>query len=212
MGITYEEYMTTSPLKTAICEFKKKGIKIVKESNNPFFKSKYADLPTILDAIEKEAAICGITLISKSKLLNDIWVLETVMSHKDSDEKEDSMYPIHGKNQQEMGSSTTYARRFNIQNLLNLAADDDDGNEASKATPAKIYATAAAKKADGKSILAAFDNCKNNDDLDELLAEHQGAINHFKTANGADADFYTQIVERGKSLRAQFAIMEANNG
>jgi hypothetical protein len=201
---------TTSPLKTAICEFKKKGISIKKESNNPFFKSKYADLPTILDAIEVEAAKCGLVLTSESKLQGEAWVLETTLECKDSDEQKKSTFPIFGGKPQEIGSSITYARRYNIQSLLNLAADDDDGNEANKAEPVKkVYATAAAKKFDGKAILTAFDNCKSNDDLEEAWANNLGAINYFKTANGADADFYTQIVERGKSLRAQFAMIES---
>jgi hypothetical protein len=205
--------MTASPLKTAICAFKAEHISIKKESANPFFKSKYADLPTILEAIEVKAAKHGLVITSESKLQGELWVLETTLECKDSDEQKKSTFPIFGGKPQEIGSSITYARRYNIQSLLNLAADDDDGNEANQAEPVKkTYTTAAAKNYDGKAILAAFDKCKSSEELDEAWADNLGAINYFKTAKGADADFYTQIVERGKSLRASFAMMEANNG
>lgn len=142
-----EKNMTTeSPLKKAICQFKQKGISIKKESNNPFFKSKYADLPTILDAIEVEAAKCGLVLISKSKPLDDSWVLETILSCKDSEETETSTFPLFGNKAQEIGSSITYARRYNIQSLLNLAADDDDGNEANNSAPIKKQPVSASKQ------------------------------------------------------------------
>ena len=203
-----------SPLKNALCELKKLNIKITKDVKNTFYKSNYADLAGILDAVEATAATFGIVVISKIQRHETGLELYTKVSHKDSDEIEDSIFPVFGNKPQEIGSSVTYARRYNIQSLLNLAAEDDDGNKANESEPTKIepkkvYATAAAKKFDGKAILAAFDNCKSSDELDEIWANHLGAINHFKTATGADADFYTQIVERGKSLRAQFAMMES---
>jgi hypothetical protein len=124
-----------SPLKSAICEFKKKGITIKKGTENPFFKSKYADLATVLDAIEETAADCGLVIYSQL-VAGESSVLTTTLSHKDSDECLVSSFPVFGTKPQEIGSSISYARRYNIQSLLNLAAEDDDGNAGNTPDPA----------------------------------------------------------------------------
>jgi len=73
-----------SILKETICAFKAKNVKIYKETKNEFFKSSYADLSTILDAIEVEAAACGLVIFSKIKLEGTDRFLETTyIDHKD---------------------------------------------------------------------------------------------------------------------------------
>lgn len=125
-----------SPLKSAICEFKKKAITIKKETENPFFKKNYADLATILDAIEVKAAECGIVIFSQL-VKDDGLMLRTTIEHKDGAETIASTFPVFGNKPQEIGSSISYARRYNIQSLLNLVAEDDDGNNANQAAPVK---------------------------------------------------------------------------
>jgi len=126
-----------SKLADAICEFKKLSITIKKGSDNPFFKSKYADLPTILEAVELELANRGVIIVSHSKLVGDEWVLVSELIHKETNESVASSFPLFGSKAQDVGSSVTYARRYNIQSLLNLAAEDDDGNAANRGKPIK---------------------------------------------------------------------------
>jgi len=45
------------------------------------------------------------------------------------------VFPVFGTKPQEIGSSITYARRYNLQALLDLSTDDDDGNSANDAKP-----------------------------------------------------------------------------
>jgi len=132
-----KETEKNTTLKTAICEFKKKDIAILKDKDNPFYKSKYADLSSILGAVEAEMAKEGLLITSVTKYHEASLVLETTLEHKDSDEKIVSVFPVFGSKPQEIGSSVTYARRYNIQSLLNLAAEDDDGNATQKAEPVK---------------------------------------------------------------------------
>ncbi len=136
-----------SQLADAICEFKKLSITIKKGSDNPFFKSKYADLPTILEAVELELANLGVIVVSRSALIGEEWVLITDLIHKESQENLSSVFPLFGSKAQDVGSSITYARRYNIQSLLNLAAEDDDGNAANKGKPIKKASKAAPVRA-----------------------------------------------------------------
>lgn len=194
----------TSPLKAAICEFKKKGITIKKEDSNPFFKSKYASLPTILDAVETEAAKCGLVIISALKSIEGAFILETVLEHKDSDESRVSVFPVFGSKPQEIGSSITYARRYNIQSLLNLAAEDDDGNEANKAAPVKD--PAAPKRALYIAIMNEFDTIKDSEDLDSMMLSRTDDMEIIRKYSKEGFD---KLKEREAALRATFKDMGA---
>ncbi len=171
-----------SPLKEALCEFKKKEIKIFKESDNPFFKSKFADLATILDAIEAEAAKCGIVIYSQVGIEGENRLLRTTISHKDSDEEIISTFPVFGGKPQELGSSISYARRYNIQSLLNLTAEDDDGNAANKAAEKgkpKPTAQEDPNRTAGtkKTFITTYYNdiaaCSDTDSLDILIVSNK---------------------------------------
>lgn len=190
-----------SPLKTAICEFKKLGLTIKKESANPFFKSKYADLATILDVIEVKAAECGLVIWSHGVTTDKGMFLETVLGHKDSDEQMCSTFPIVGNKPQEIGSSCTYARRYNIQSLLNLAAEDDDGNAASNIKP-----TAKAKKDRWAEIMKGFDDIKNSEDLSVYWVS---ITEDLKDIKFRDEESYIKLYDRKEELKKLFGGMGA---
>ncbi len=123
-------------LKAALAEFKKKEIKITKDKTNPYFKSKYADLSSILDVIESDLADLGVIINSECALNESgAWLCTTKISHVTDDTYMQSSFPVFGSKPQDIGSSITYARRYNIQALLNLFADDDDGNQANSSRP-----------------------------------------------------------------------------
>lgn len=200
-----------SPLKNAICEFKKKGIVIKKESDNPFFKSAYANLATILDAIEVEAAKCGLVITSQL-VAGEAIVLTTTLSHKDSEETIVSTFPVFGSKPQEIGSSITYARRYNIQSLLNLAAEDDDGNAAqqSKPTAKQVYGTATAMKKKFAEIVDAIEGSLTHDQLKQVWTEnstHIKAISSFESGE----EMYDQLVKIKDERKAKITEEEAHN-
>jgi len=63
--------------------------------------------------------------------------VSTILYHKDFPDWEvSSNVPlVLAKNDmQGMGSAITYARRYGIMSLLNIPAEDDDGNEASRSS------------------------------------------------------------------------------
>ena len=112
----------------ALVKFQASVSKVAKESNNPFFKSKYASLANILDTIQKPLSECGLAISQ----FPDADALTTIIVHSDSGEWMESSYvmPVVKQNDpQAMGSAITYARRYALGSILNLNIDDDDDGE-----------------------------------------------------------------------------------
>jgi hypothetical protein len=112
----------------ALVKFQSSVSKVAKESNNPFFKSKYASLANILDTIQKPLSECGLAISQ----FPDGNALTTIILHADSGEWMESSYvmPVAKQNDpQAMGSAMTYARRYALGSILNLNIDDDDDGE-----------------------------------------------------------------------------------
>jgi hypothetical protein len=99
---------------------------VIKDAENPHFKSKFSSLSSIRKAVEPALHAEGISL--KYFLSNDVLILRVV--HIPSGEYEDHEAPMFGENAQQYGASSTYQRRYLLQVALNLAAVDDDGESA----------------------------------------------------------------------------------
>ena len=152
-----EEKKSCLTLKEAMTEFQKMNVKALKESTNPHFKSSYADLTSVINAVNQGAEL-GLSftqvvkyenlLLKKSKIDNgsviehqelhrDIHVL-TVVRHVNGNDTLECTVPvlINGNdkdNPQKMGSAITYAKRYGLLSLYGLASDDD-ANSASEPT------------------------------------------------------------------------------
>jgi hypothetical protein len=113
---------------------------VVKNATNPAFKTKYADLGAVLDAITAPLNDAGLLLVQRFAVDAGGPVLVTEVIHAASGATISSTVPITGKdptNPQAMGGAITYYRRYSLMALLGLAAEDDDGNAAAKpAAPA----------------------------------------------------------------------------
>ncbi|MFZ7121741.1 MAG: ERF family protein [Eubacteriaceae bacterium] len=121
-------------LATALCKFHSEVGKVKKENTNPFFKSKYADLSSILDVIEEPLHKNGLSFvqfpIGEHEML-------TMLMHISGEWIKGSYIMKPTKNDpQGLGSVITYQRRYALGSILGLNIDeDDDGNEASKPQP-----------------------------------------------------------------------------
>lgn len=122
----------------ALFQFQIKMDKIKKTAENPFFKSKYAPLPEILEAIQIPLNECHLVISQ----LPDGNGLATLIIHTESGEWIEAtgeMHPVKS-DPQAMGSAITYQRRYSLAAALCLNVDvDDDGNAAS--APAKQPST-----------------------------------------------------------------------
>lgn len=128
-----EKSNETKNLFSALLKFNAEMGKISKTSSNPFFKSKYAALPDILDAISEPLHNSGLVIIQ----IPDNDGLTCIVAHAESGEYISAngiMKPIKN-DPQSIGSAITYQRRYSIASILNLNIDeDDDGNKASGKT------------------------------------------------------------------------------
>lgn len=106
-----------------------------KNKANPAFKSKYADLGSVIDALEPLRAH-GIWF-RQVQHNDDAGVLvETLYIHESGQELSAGLtfVPASKRDAQGYGSAMSYARRYGLQSAFGLATEDDDGNAAVKAT------------------------------------------------------------------------------
>lgn len=145
-----ERSQTISKLAGALITFHLKVDKIKKDANNPFFKSKYASLTNILDAVSIPLAECGLA-VTQFPTGHD--GLTTLLIHAESGEFISSTYEMVGlKNTpQERGSLISYQRRYAITSVLNLNISDEDDDANASTYGAK--ATKPEKVDDGKQWL-----------------------------------------------------------
>lgn len=111
--------------------------KALKQANNPHFRSKYADLGSVLDACLPALNERGIAVIQPPGEDEHGRFVETVLIHGESGEQLSCRVPlIVGKNDmQGYGSAVTYARRYGLMAMAGIAPEDDDGKAAAKAAP-----------------------------------------------------------------------------
>lgn len=103
-----------------------------KGSANPFFKSKYADLNAIREACMPALANNKLTVLQPMVVLDGKNYIETIIVHESGQFIGGLTEVIHAKRDdaQNFGAGTTYARRFGLQSLLCIGAEDDDGESA----------------------------------------------------------------------------------
>lgn len=109
----------------------------LKDSSNPHFKSKYADLASVMDACMPALTKHGIAVLQPAYDEGGERYIKTIFVHGESGESIECRVPlIVAKNDmQGYGSACTYARRYGLMGMAGIAPEDDDGNAASKAPP-----------------------------------------------------------------------------
>ena len=123
-----EEAVRVSGLYPKLHAAKQKIGKVVKNANNPHFKKSYADINALVETVEPILLEQGLLLLQPiaegvvSTLIIDIETGQSVVSSMRLPEIQDP---------QKIGSAVTYYRRYTLQSLLSLQAEDDDANSAS---------------------------------------------------------------------------------
>ena len=110
----------------------------IKDANNPFFKSKYADLSSIVEAIREALSGNGLSYMQHLHPSEKHEVcVETVLLHASGQWVSCGTLtvPVSKHDAQGFGSALTYARRYSLSAAVGVVADDDDGNAASAAAP-----------------------------------------------------------------------------
>ena len=106
-----------------------------KGSTNPHFRSRYADLPAVMEAVMPALNKHGISVLQfpgfdhETKLVS----VETLLVHNSGEWVAGtcSALPKDHKNVQAVGSTITYLKRYGLQSMTGCPSEDDDGNAAS---------------------------------------------------------------------------------
>lgn len=108
---------------------------LTKDADNPFFKSSYVPLPSMLTAIKPALQKNGFILTQPVEYLTTEQGLKTVVIsriiyvHSGQGNEAKIVLPVID-DMQKLGGAITYARRYSLSALLGLAEKDDDGNTA----------------------------------------------------------------------------------
>ena len=100
-----------------------------KDSDNPYFKSKYADLATCLQTAKKPLADNGLSISQHCTFDGNFVQCVSVLGHVSGQMMVSTLnIPVAKKDAQGIGSSITYARRYALSSIVGIAQKDDDGN------------------------------------------------------------------------------------
>lgn len=107
----------------------------VKDAKNPFYKSNYATLSSVMDAIWDALVAEGLVVQQEVRSKS----LYTILRHSSGEYQEYGPYPLPSieDDPQKFGSAVTYARRYAIMPLFGVTPEDDDGNAAKDAVENK---------------------------------------------------------------------------
>ena len=111
-----------------------------KNSNNPYFKSKYADLSEVWRVIRGPLSKNNLSVIQSINGTYEKPIITTILAHQ-SGEYISSTLELSGEGAgkdgekkftaQTMGSAISYGRRYALSALVGVCQEDDDGNSAS---------------------------------------------------------------------------------
>ena len=106
-----------------------------KSSKNDFYKSKYADLASVRAAIRQPFADNGLSVVQFPRTVPGGVEVETMLLHSSGEFMAETLFMPVKHEPHPIGSGISYARRYALMSIANLAADDDDGNAAQTAKP-----------------------------------------------------------------------------
>jgi hypothetical protein len=103
----------------------------VKESNNPFFKSSYADLTSVVKAVKEPFAENGLSYVQfPHSTERGVGVTTRLMHTSGQWLESEFVLPITKQDPQAAGSAITYARRYALQSVAGIPTADDDAEAA----------------------------------------------------------------------------------
>ena len=122
----------TNELFTAISKAQSLMNNAKKASDNPFFKSKYADLSDVWDVAQGPLTANGLCVIQGAESEGDSVIVSCRVCHSSGQWVESSLKLVPTKRDpQGIGSAITYGRRYLLASMTGVVTDDDDGNAAS---------------------------------------------------------------------------------
>lgn len=167
----------TDKIAPALIKAQAEMLPLIKDSANPFFKSRYADLHAVTEACYPALQNNGICVLQSAESNGEQGLnIKTRLLHSSGQFIEtDCAIPPAGQDPQKYGSAVTYGRRYGLQAAVGLAPTDDDGEGAM----ARSSSSAASKKAPPATgptlevVIASINAQDNLGDLDSKMEKAQ---------------------------------------
>jgi len=107
----------------------------LKTATNPYFKSNYANLQVVIEAVKEPLNKHGISFlqaVDNGTEKDSLPVIDTILLHESGQylSTRTPVFCAKPNDPQAFGSGITYSKRYALQALLGLPTDDDDGNAA----------------------------------------------------------------------------------
>lgn len=125
-----------------------------KDSTNPHFRNKYADLASVTDAIKKPLNDNGLTYSQIIHRLEGGVGVETLIIHESGETMSNGItfVPAPKNDPHGYGSALTYARRYSLSACFGVIQEDDDANGASNKLPIQVPAKPVTKPQPPKTV------------------------------------------------------------
>ena len=145
----------------------------IKDATNPHFRSKYADLGAVVEAVKPALVANDLTFVQGVMDAENGVAVETMLLHTSGEWISSTLrIPASKQDAQGYGSAITYGRRYGLQSMCGVPAEDDDGNAAAKGVASerienKIANAGVTPNADaGKGL-----NAAQKEKIDRLCAD-----------------------------------------
>lgn len=134
----------------------------VKNSKNPFYKTKYADLGECVNAVSQALEDNNFTLMQEVHCCDNGIALETLLIHSSGEIIRSGVLrmPCGKEEPQSYGATLTYARRYSLMTLCGIIPEDDDAN-----------CTVNNYNKNEKNSKSKFDSLKENSKIDHSLVD-----------------------------------------
>ena len=133
----YDITENCTDLFTALIKAQSQMGSAVKDAKNPHFRSRYASLAAVIDAVIPVLNANGVGVLQLPSIEGSEVQLTTILMHSSGQRLSSTVGAPMAKKQdaQAVGSAITYLRRYSLQAIMGLPVEDDDGNAASRRQP-----------------------------------------------------------------------------
>jgi hypothetical protein len=141
-----------------------------KDATNPHFKSKYATLASVREAVTPSLTKHGLSVVQlfEPHGFEGVCII-TVLMHSSGEWIQSKLVlPVAKKDPQGMGSAISYGRRYQLAAICGIATDDDDDANAAAGKPVEQKtppAPAAQSSVDVDALVRALDDATNESEI-----------------------------------------------
>ena len=173
-----------------------------KDSTNPHFRSKYADLASIWEACRDALTSNGIAVVQMTRATaEEAVIVETRLMHSSGEWIEgELLVPVTKADAQGFGSARTYARRYSLAAAVGVAPEDDDGAAAAAARPTAKQALPGAMN--GADVNREALNMMTEEEQDYLRSEAA----EIKKLHAAGTNVYDYVESRHFDAEQKMAL------